>query len=276
MQHHFPESEEKVGLAVRLQLLQNPRRFSIELLRPLTFVMASSSITTVGGLVIVTQVISPDENAFPLQAADIKPQAPPPAPASPTKTGKRTATNLWVEPQVLGVVQIVIGLLCILLSLTAAYSEFLMYHAIFGCAAVFVVSGSLAVAARRQTSVTLVWACLVANTISVLLSLGGVAYLCMLLAGSRPSQEFCEGQYAVQNFTRCSRWLWGLNEVLHGLHGLFLVLLVLQVCIAVTVCAFSGKAIRRRHLYVPIAVVVENDQAPLTAAEVDGQISNFP
>lgn len=40
----------------------------------------------------------------------------------------------------------------------------------------------------------------------------------------------------------------------YGSLGLLLVLLVLEVCVAVTVCVFSGKAIRRRGRHAPVTV----------------------
>lgn len=39
---------------------------------------------------------------------------------------------------------------------------------------------------------------------------------------------------------------WMFQVSVYGPLGLLLVLLVLQVCVAVTVCVFSGKAFRRR------------------------------
>ncbi|XP_044062767.1 membrane-spanning 4-domains subfamily A member 4D isoform X2 [Siniperca chuatsi] len=176
--------------------------------------MTSTSIATLGGVVVVTQVIPQDEKAIPLQTPATAPQAPPPAtkapPPSPAKMNDMTRTFLRGEPLGLGVVQISVGLLCILFSLTAAYSPILMVHAPLCLAVAFVVSGSLAVAAARRTSVTLV--------------------------------------------------------CVYGLLGLVLVLLVLQVCVAVTVCVFSGKAIRRRDRRPPITVEVHDGSALLSGA----------
>lgn len=240
----------------------------------MTCVMASSSITTVGGLVIVTQVIPQDETALPLQTAGTCQQAPPqsawtPTPPSPNKMDDMAATYLQGEPQGLGVVQIVIGLLCILFSLTALISQFLMVHAVFGGAVIFVVSGSLTVAARRRTSATLVWMSLMSNAISVLLSLGGVACLCWLLSAGLPSQQYCSrtfGYIVTDNqLTSCSQKLRVLNVVLFGLRSLFLVLLVLQVCVAVAGCVFAGKAVRRHDRYAPI-MVADGDEDMLVSA----------
>ncbi|CAJ1061244.1 membrane-spanning 4-domains subfamily A member 4A [Xyrichtys novacula] len=120
--------------------------------------MTSTSVTTVGGLVVVTQVIPQSEKAIPLQAADTI-QAPPPAapappsqPAAPTKIDDMTATFLRAGPQSLGIVQIFIGLLCLLFSLTALFSPVLLGHAPLCLAVTFVVSGSVTVSAAKRTS----------------------------------------------------------------------------------------------------------------------------
>lgn len=48
--------------------------------------------------------------------------------------------------------------------------------------------------------------------------------------------------------------LWVFQVPVYGSLGLLLVLLVLHVCVAVTVCVFSGKAIRHRDRYTPVMV----------------------
>ncbi|XP_051255359.1 membrane-spanning 4-domains subfamily A member 4A [Dicentrarchus labrax] len=233
--------------------------------------MTSTSITKIGGVVVVTQVIPQDETSIPLQAPPSTTQAPPPVPrapsSAPAKMDDMTAAFLRGQPQVLGVVQIFIGVLCILFSLTAAYSQILMVHAPLCLAVTFVVSGSLALAAVRRTSVCLVLASLVWNLISVVVGLGGVAYLCWLLADRPPSERFCDaetvGRFVLTDKEKieCISKMWMMNASVYGPLGLLLVLLVLQVCAAVTVCVFSGKSLRRRDRYTPIVVEVEDGSA---------------
>ncbi|XP_068999893.1 membrane-spanning 4-domains subfamily A member 4A-like [Embiotoca jacksoni] len=214
--------------------------------------MASTSITSVGGVTIVTQVIPKNDASIPLQdAADTTPQAQPPAakiPPTPTKMDAMTATFLCGQPLGIGVVQIFIGLLCVAFALTAASSHILITSAPFGLAAAFVVSGSVAVVTGRRTSIRLVWASLVSSVVSVLLGLGGVAYVCWLLAGPAPSDLLCDPESfsGLQDDVRinCSGRMRVLNVVLFGLYGVLLVLSVLQVCVSVTICVFSIKAIR--------------------------------
>jgi len=66
--------------------------------------MTSTSVSTVGGVVIVTQVIPKDDSILLQTPADPAQQAPPPAvKTSPTKEDSKAATFLRGEPQGLGV-----------------------------------------------------------------------------------------------------------------------------------------------------------------------------
>ncbi|XP_017297046.1 membrane-spanning 4-domains subfamily A member 15 [Kryptolebias marmoratus] len=259
--------------------------------------MASTSVTTVGGVMIVTQVIPKDGSSIPLQApANPSPQAPPPEVAAPpplSKKDSKAAMFLRSEQQGLGIVQIFIGLLCILFALTAVYLPPLMIYAPFGLGAVFVVSGSVAVAAGRRTSTRLVCVSLVSNVLSILLGLVGGVYLCLLFVYVSPRDMIC--RYLTEDMptttlaptttpipTTSSRWdryryrnryqydsgrkprpvcpeeLYTVREVLFGLQGLFLVLLVLQVCVSVTICVLSGKILKRRKHYSPVSVEADS------------------
>lgn len=237
--------------------------------------MASTSISKLGGVVIVTQVIRQDDTSIQLQPADTAPaaqtpppaaQTPPPAtqtpPTSPKKKKKDNMATVYLmgEPQGLGVVQIVVGVLCLLFSLTAVISDLLLAHAPLCLAATFVVSGSLTLAALRRTSVRRVCASLVWNLISVLVSLGGVAYVCWLLAAPPLSERLCDGAVlSSAEITKCRNSLWRLDGPLYGSLGVILVLMVLQVCVAITVSVFSVKTIRRCNRYTPIMVDVGDE-----------------
>ncbi|CAJ1061243.1 membrane-spanning 4-domains subfamily A member 4A [Xyrichtys novacula] len=224
--------------------------------------MTSTSVTTVGGLVVVTQVIPQSEKAIPLQAADTI-QAPPPAapappsqPAAPTKIDDMTATFLRAGPQSLGIVQIFIGLLCLLFSLTALFSPVLLGHAPLCLAVTFVVSGSVTVSAAKRTSRNHVCVCLTWNIISLLVGVAGVVYLSFLLADRPPSVRLCDF---------CPR-MWVLDVSVYGSLSLLLILLVLHICVSITACVFSVRAFRRCRPGSPVTVMVEDGRAPLCAA----------
>ncbi|KAM4750308.1 membrane-spanning 4-domains subfamily A member 4A-like isoform 1-T2 [Anableps anableps] len=237
--------------------------------------MTSTSVTTVGGVVIVTQVIPKDDLSIPLETpANPTVQAVRPVVKTPPPVSQKESKDtifLRGEPLGLGVVQIIIGVLCVLFSLLVLSSKALILYVPFGLGVLFVMSGSLALAAGRRTSVGLVWVSLASNGFSVLLGLAGVIYVCFLLASGPPSQTFCNFQnsdidYPSLNITsetvdkwkkRCPSELWRLDKLLYGLQGVFLVLLVLQVCVSVTVCVFSGIIIRKTRRYSPM--VMEDD-----------------
>lgn len=121
-----------------------------------------------------------------------------------------------------------------------------------------------------------VWAAVVSNVVSALLGLVGVAYLGFLIAIYRPAKLFCDDEhwgYITPTETDRNNCLWKISlldvslsgrehgcrgnrsksrdlNVLfqaseYGSLGLLLVLLVLQVCVSITVCVFSVRAIRR-------------------------------
>ncbi|XP_028254729.1 membrane-spanning 4-domains subfamily A member 4A [Parambassis ranga] len=231
--------------------------------------MASTSVSTLGGVVVITQVIRKDEASIPLQSAATL-QAPPPpmkTPPSSEKMDSMTTTFLQGGPQALGVVQMSIGLMCVLFSLTAAYSPVLIAYAPLGLAAAFVVSGALAVAAGGRPSVELVWASLLSSTVGGLIGVAGATYVCWLLAEGLPSDLLCDLQSLgeltnpEQGRMECREKLWQLDRLLYGLLGLLLVLLVLQVCVSITVCVFSGRAIRRRSRYSSVTEEGDDDSA---------------
>ncbi|KAF1388557.1 hypothetical protein PFLUV_G00091510 [Perca fluviatilis] len=222
-------------------------------------------------MTVVTQVF-PKGEAPPPSTKQAPPpstkQAPPPA----SKMDDMTATFLRGAPHVLGVVQIFIGLLCLLFSLTAVFSPVLILHAPLCVAAIFVVSGSLAVAAARRTSVALVRACVAWSVLSVAVGLGGVAYLCWLLADSPPpSRHLCDPDAfdpSTLQLLNCYNQLRVLDVSVYGPLGALLVLLVLQVCVVVTVCVFSCRALARRHSSAPIMVEVGDCSALLSGSDV--------
>lgn len=235
--------------------------------------MVYTSITTAGGVVVVTQVFPQGEEekaAVPGSNA-----APPPAPAGqaapavpaapPSKLSDMTGAFLRGEPQALGIVQIFVGLMCVFLSLTALVSPTLIVHAPLCLGLAFVLSGSLAVAARRGTAVPLIRATLSCSLLSVLLALLAAAYLCWLIATRSGSEDFCReppANFDTDNFRTCYFMVRRLNMVLDGLRGLVLVLLVLEVCVAVSLSVFSARALSRRGGSAPRMVAVESCGAP--------------
>ncbi|XP_037130910.1 uncharacterized protein LOC119136467 [Syngnathus acus] len=210
---------------------------------------ASSSVTSVGGILIITRVVRQDGgNALQRDAAPA-----PPAHAGPAEKDPGDADHQRRELQGLGVVQVAVGLLCVLFSLTAI-SHFLVAHVVFCGGVWFVACGWVTMGARRRTSATLMRVCLWSNAVAILLSLGGVAYLSWLLATRWPSTDVCglrpDNQY--EAWSRCVASLRLLNILVQGLRGLFLLLLLLQAAVCAAICVLTAKAIKTGSRYAPI------------------------
>lgn len=237
--------------------------------------MASTSITRIGGMMVVTQVIPREESSIQLQYPAPTTQMPAqattltPAPApTPAKTDGMKPSLLQGEPQCLGVIQIFIGVLCMLYSINAVFS--LLLYAPFCLAFVFVFAGALTLAAHRKNSIGLVGYALVWNLMGVVVGVAGVAFLCWQLASGRPTAQFCEsttmGSSPPLEVDKCIRRLRLLDVVVFGLRGLLLVLLVLQVCVATTAAVFSCKAISRHRSSTHLKVE-SGDRSPLLPDE---------
>ncbi|XP_061884861.1 uncharacterized protein LOC133635644 isoform X2 [Entelurus aequoreus] len=218
--------------------------------------MASSSVAKLGGLVIVTQVIPQDQASIQLQTPGGGAAEETSTPVSPSKM-EDDVPKANLEGAVLlglGVVQVVIGLLSVLFSLTAAYPRFLTLHVAFCGGVLFVISGWMAALSRRRVSSARMWACLSLNAISVLFSLGGMAYLGWVLASGPISEQLCDDP---DRDNWCVGQLWPLDVLVSGLRGFFLVLLILQACVAVAACVLATMGIRQLYRYVPITVPIE-------------------
>ncbi|KAM9405789.1 membrane-spanning 4-domains subfamily A member 4A isoform 1-T2 [Salvelinus alpinus] len=219
----------------------------------------STSITTVNGVVVVTQVFTLAESgkaSVPLLNVTPQIQSEPPAvPMLTTKVSEMTRVFLQVQPQSLGIVQIVLGLVCMVVSLSALLTPILYDQFPLFMGVAFVLSGSLTVAARKGTRLSLIKGTLAVNVVSVLVALAGVAYICMLLT-VKHEDGFCtetDDNYTSDSdqnrIQECTIMVRTLYTVLNGVKGLLLVLTVMELCVALTVCVFSGKAIHLRGYY---------------------------
>lgn len=250
----------------------------------------ATSMTKVGGVVVITQVIHQDQASIPLQTSPqatptSTPVAPPAKrllPPAPAKLDELSLAFLRGGPQALGVVQIIVGLLCVAFGLRAAFSPLLMLHAPLCLAITFVVSGSLTLAALRRTSVSSVWATAASNVVSALLGLVGVAYVCFLITRYRPAQLFCQdetwGDVTPTDRER-SDCLWKislLDASEYGSLGILVVLLVLQVCVSITSSVFSALAIRRHGRTVTVIQVVDDGRPLLSSMEAAPEDSVAP
>lgn len=229
--------------------------------------MASSTVTRVGGVVIVTQVIPQSEqNAVALkdtpkapEATTTDTQAPPTdmheapssvteaPPPTPEKMDAMTTTFLKGEPVIMGVFQLFLGLVCFLFSLSSTFHRILLLHAPVSASALFVVAGAMTLIASKSVSQFSVRMAAGWSVLSSVLSAGGVAYLSWLLAGPRPTERLCD-ELDYEQCVNFNYGLWSLDSMVMGLQGLFLVLMTLQLVFSLTVSCFSIKAAQHSPL----------------------------
>ncbi|XP_062320989.1 membrane-spanning 4-domains subfamily A member 4A [Osmerus eperlanus] len=232
----------------------------------------STTITNANGVVVVSQFFPQNERGqITVPAPQVKREVPYSAPAEPSKVSEMTRIFLRGEPQSLGILQIFIGMLFVLVSLTAIISPTLHIQAPLFLGVAFVISGSLSVAARKGKSLGMMRATMALNIISAIVSLAGIGYLSLLLA-TASSDRICDiSHYDEENNNtwrdRCMWMAWKLTSLMYGIWGLLLVLTVLEVCVSISGAVFSGKAIHRRGMH-SIVVMVENrhTQFPVTSA----------
>ncbi|XP_077454642.1 uncharacterized protein LOC144073018 isoform X2 [Stigmatopora argus] len=204
---------------------------------------ASSSVTSVGGMLVVTQVIPRDGNSVPPPKHG---EMEPPGQAPEAEDAEKSPVRRRGELSGLGAVQVVVALLCVLFGLTGI-SPYLAPHLAFCAGVCLLASGGLALAAERRMDTMRMRACLWFNAAAVPVSLVGAAYLVWLLAAVSPAVSVC-GPLLREDYREawydCLRDLRPLNVVVEGLRGLFLVLLVLQAGVSVATSILASRAIK--------------------------------
>ncbi|CAL9706073.1 unnamed protein product [Knipowitschia caucasica] len=175
--------------------------------------MASASITRVGGVIVVTQVIPQSEqNAVLLEAPPPDVTQAPPSPRE--KMDKMAAEFHRGEPLIMGVFQLVLGLVFVLFSLTAAVHKTLLMHIPASSCVLFVFAGFVTLKAAKTTTPFHVRLAAGWSVLSSLLCVVGVAYVSWLLSWPRPSERLCEGL----DYDKCFQTgLWMLDVLVPAL-----------------------------------------------------------
>ncbi|NWI58949.1 M4A15 protein, partial [Calyptomena viridis] len=205
--------------------------------------MAATTVTDSGGVRIITEVIPATDP----RAAQLASGSRSPAPARPSfqVQGFRRA-----HPKVLGTIHIFTGIIHICFGIILTASEHgnnslpVASGILFWLGILLLISGSLLVESERRDNLMLVWSCCVVNVAIVLGAL--VATVVHGTAITRPPPG-CERHTPFQ-----VRPDWCLNvdnKILNnGLDSTFVLLSLLEFCVAVAVLAFGYEAVRQ-HSY---------------------------
>ncbi|KAJ3598510.1 hypothetical protein NHX12_002021 [Muraenolepis orangiensis] len=211
---------------------------------------SSSTITNVNGMVVVTQVFpkaASGQGEGPDPPGKRHPGPDPGYPYyAPAKVSEMTAAFLRGQPQSLGIVQIIVGLLCLSSGFIGLLAPSFMIQLPLLASVTFVVSGAVAVAARRGTNINMIKATLGLHVLSAVVSLAGMCFLPWLLVTQAFQPQLCP---TFHNQDNCrNNMLWGLTTALSSVWGMVLFLTVSEFCMAVSLCVFSGRALSRSKL----------------------------
>ncbi|XP_066577758.1 membrane-spanning 4-domains subfamily A member 4A [Amia ocellicauda] len=229
----------------------------------------TSSITTANGLVIVTQVLPQRQDSAPsVPAVSINNEQPQFTPGN--KLPAMARNFLKREPRPLGTVQIMIGVINLALGLILMLTGPTLVSYIglpFWAGALYILSGSLAVAAHKRNNLCLIRgtvamniiSCIVAGVETILLSLdlalGGSISGCFSLRRTN------DGYYS-SDYEDCIDVSYRLHVVLNGIRGILLVFSALQICVAVSVSTFGCKAVRCDSENQPSVVLIQQIGGP--------------
>ncbi|KAJ3598514.1 hypothetical protein NHX12_002025 [Muraenolepis orangiensis] len=229
---------------------------------------SSSTITNVNGMVVVTQVFpkaASGQGEGPDPPGKRHPGPDPGYPYyAPAKVSEMTAAFLRGQPQSLGIVQIIVGLLCLSSGFIGLLAPSFMIQLPLLASVTFVVSGAVAVAARRGTNINMscetnekdaecvagvclqIKATLGLHVLSAVVSLAGMCFLPWLLVTQAFQPQLCP---TFHNQDNCrNNMLWRLTNALSSVWGMVLFLTVSEFCMAVSLCVFSGRALSRSKL----------------------------
>ncbi|XP_016138046.1 membrane-spanning 4-domains subfamily A member 4A [Sinocyclocheilus grahami] len=196
--------------------------------------MASSMTTEDNGVRVVTHIIPLEEKT---ESPDLKSSS---VELDKSNLSPKTRMFLKGRPLSLGLVQVFTGLVVMTLCTITVLVDMLNVETVMSLGLPFVISGSMAIAAHKRSSLTLIKATLAMNVICALLAAAGTGYFSWELS-NRPGEDPCNGG----EYWSCSSMILKFNSLIDGVRGLLLVLCFLELCVCITLSIFSARAIQQ-------------------------------
>nr|XP_033777013.1 membrane-spanning 4-domains subfamily A member 4A-like [Geotrypetes seraphini] len=218
----------------------------------------SSTVQESSGIVVITQVVPQPR---PMDSAQTEGNT---RAASLTSFYPRPLQKFYKgEPKALGVTQILTGVIQILLGTILIENEyrsyrFVMYTGVpFWSGSLYIISGSLSVAASCNPAIPLVRASLAMNIISSIAAGLGIIIYITLSSFYYRSYSLC---YYAEDKEECSILNFS-NTVFDGALVLLLVLTILEFCVSISTSAFACKVLCR-NAYSEVNVVIYQNTSP--------------
>nr|XP_033776659.1 membrane-spanning 4-domains subfamily A member 4A-like [Geotrypetes seraphini]XP_033776660.1 membrane-spanning 4-domains subfamily A member 4A-like [Geotrypetes seraphini]XP_033776662.1 membrane-spanning 4-domains subfamily A member 4A-like [Geotrypetes seraphini] len=155
------------------------------------------------------------------------------------------------EPKTLGATQILIGILQIFFGVVLAviyptvFNIFVISGVPFWSGLFFIISGSLSVAAQNHAHMCLVKGSLGMNIMSSISACVGIIIIGLDLGVGINLYFYNSDSYSCYNYeygTDCLRYRSALLNVVPGIEGVLLLLMLLELCISISTSAFGCKA----------------------------------
>ncbi|XP_030076983.1 membrane-spanning 4-domains subfamily A member 4A [Microcaecilia unicolor] len=218
----------------------------------------SSAVQESSGIVVITQIV-PQPKPMSSAQTDKNTQA-----ASLTSSYPRPLQKFYQgEPKALGVTQILTGVIQILfgiiLGIHSRRHEVIIFTGTpFWSGILYIISGSLSIAASCNPAIRLVRASLGMNIVSsIAAGIGIIIYTIGLMFFYR-SHDLC---YDSQDMDECEMIYNFYDGVLDGGASMLFVFTVLEFCVSISTSAFACKTVCR-NAYSEVNVVIYQNTSP--------------
>ncbi|XP_032083387.1 membrane-spanning 4-domains subfamily A member 4A-like [Thamnophis elegans] len=163
------------------------------------------------------------------------------------------------EPLALGITQIFIGIVGIIFGILLDVTEdyFVIYSAIkmpYWSGILYIISGSLAVAAARNPKIPLVQGALAMNVISAITAALGIMFLVISITSFIYNFMFFCHTATEQTKEMCFENF----HIIQGLLAVLTVFTILEFCIAISLASFGCKMLCRNAFTETVVVIYQN------------------